>query len=45
MFWHVHTHVVLLPYHFFLSEALRLNSRGHHNNLEIIFLEPVPEAL
>ena len=37
--------MVLLPYHFFLLEAFRLASRGHHNNLGILFLELLPEAL
>ena len=44
MFCHVHTQVVLLPYHFFLFEALCLNSRGHPDNLGILFLELVPDA-
>ena len=44
MFCRVHTPVVpvAIP---LLFEALRLNSRGHHNNLGILFLELVPEAL
>ena len=37
--------MVLLPYHFFLFEAFRRNSRGRPNNLGILFLELVPEAL
>ena len=45
MFCHANTQVVLLPYHFFLFEVFRLESRGHHNNLGIIFLELLPEAL
>ena len=31
-----HTQMVLLPYHFFLLEALRLISLGHTNNLGIL---------
>ena len=41
----VYTQVVLLPNHFFLVEVFRFESRGHHNNLGILFLELVPEAV
>ena len=37
--------MVLLPHHFFLLEVFRLESQGHHNNLGILFLEFLPEAL
>ena len=37
--------MVLFPYNFFLFEAFRSNSRKHHNDLGILFLELVPEAL
>ena len=45
MFCHVKTQIVLLPYHFFLFEFFRLDSRRHHNNLGILVLELLPEAL
>ena len=45
MLCHGQTQMVLLSYHFFLLKALRLSSRGHHNNLGILFLELVPTAL
>ena len=45
MIRHGHTQMALLPYHFFLFEIFRLESRGHHNDLGILFLELVPEAL
>ena len=37
--------MVLLPYHFFVSEVFRLESRGHHNYLRVLVLELLPEAL
>ena len=39
MFCHVHSQMVLLPYHFFRFEVFRLESLG------ILFLELLPEAL
>ena len=39
MLCHGQTHMVLLPHHFFLLKAFRRNSRGHHNDLGIVFLE------
>ena len=45
MLCHVHTQVVLLSYNFFLLEAFRSNSRGHHNDLGILFLQLEPHAL
>ena len=41
---HVHTQVVRLPYHF-LFEVPRLNSRGHPNNLGILFRELVSDTV
>ena len=45
MLCHVHTQVVLLPHHLFPFETLRLNSRGQHNNLGILFPEFHPNVL
>ena len=45
MLCHGQTQMVLWPYHFFLLNAFRSNSRGHHNDLGILFLEFEPKAL
>ena len=45
MFGDVNSQMVLLPYHFFFFEVFRSNSRGHHSDLWILFLELLPEAL
>ena len=45
MLCHRQTQMVLLPYHFFLLRVFRRNSRWHHNDLGILFLEFDPETL